>query len=133
MSGFLDTSIIVRYFMEDSPALTKQAAALIDSDEELSVTTVVLAEAAFVLTRFYRVERSLVVDYLIDLLNKVNIYSFGIDKAIVIEALLLCRPSGRVSFADALLWATARSSNQNVVYSFDRTFPREGVGVKAAL
>ena len=49
------------------------------------------------------------VDGLIALLRKANIDTFRLDKDLVLEALLLCRPLGRVSFADALVWAVARS------------------------
>jgi len=133
VSGFLDTSVLVRYFMGDPPSQAREAAALIDSDEELLLTSVVLAEAAYVMTRFYHVERPLMIDRLIGVLGKANVKTFGMDKGPVLQALLLCRPSGRVSFADALLWATARSSGQNVVYSFDQTFPGEGLEVKSTL
>ena len=39
---------------------------------------------------------------------------------------MLCRPSGRVSFADALVWAAARSQTDASVYSLDERFPDEG-------
>ena len=50
-------------------------------------------------------------------------------KDLVLEALLLCRPSGRVSLADALVWAAARSQANASVYSPDGRFPDEGVRV----
>jgi hypothetical protein len=54
----------------------------------------------------------------------------GIDRATAVEALLLCRPSGRVSVPDALTWAEARTSGAGAVYSFDRTFPSDGITVR---
>lgn len=47
----------------------------------------------------------------------------------MLEALLLCRPSGQVSFADALVWAAARSQANAAVYSLDERFPDEGITV----
>jgi predicted nucleic acid-binding protein len=71
-----------------------------------------------------------VVDNLILILQKTNIRPFALEKDAVLQALLICRPSGRVSFADALVWAAARSTNDKVVYSFDERFPHEGIEVR---
>ena len=130
MSGFLDTSIVVRYLTGDPPQLAEKAAQIIDGDEHLQVTDVVLAETAYVLTSVYGVSRSVVVDHLIAFLQKENISPFALDKGLALQALLLCRPSGRVSFADAMVWAAARSSGGSVVYSLDERFPEEGLWVR---
>lgn len=130
MTGFLDTSMLVRYLTDDPPNLAEQAAKVIDHEEGLQVTDVVLAEAAYVLTSFYRVPRNLVVDHLIAFLQKENVTTFALDKGTVLQALLLCKPSGRVSFADAMVWAAARSSGSNLVYSLDERFPGDGVEVR---
>ena len=133
MSGFLDTSIVVRYLTGDPSGLAEQAARLIDGGEELQVTDVVLAETAYVLTSVYRVRRNVGVDHLVAFLQKHNVSPFGLDKGIVLQALLLCRPSGRVSFADAMVWAATRSASSNVVYSLDEKFPGDGVEVRRGL
>lgn len=131
MSGFLDTSMVVRYLRGDPPNLAEQAAQIIDGEEDLQVTDVVLAETAYVLTSVYQVSRSVVVDHLIAFLQKENVSPFALDKGLVLQALLLCRPSGRVSFADAMVWAAARSSGNRVVYSLDERFPDNGLEVRA--
>ena len=43
----------------------------------------------------------------------------------------VCRPSGRVSFADALIWAAAHMTPGKVVYSLDERFPADGVEVRS--
>ena len=58
-------------------------------------------KTAYVLTSVYRISRSGAVDHLVAFLQKQNISTFVLDKGLVLQALLLCRPSGRVSFADA--------------------------------
>jgi predicted nucleic acid-binding protein len=130
LSGFLDTSMVVRYLTGDPPELAEQAARIIDSEDGLQVTDVVLAETAYVLTSVYRVPRDVVVDHLIAFLQKENIAPFALDKGVVLQAMLLCRPSGRVSFADALVWAAARSAGSRVVYSLDERFPSDGLEVR---
>ncbi len=131
MSGFLDTSMVVRYLTGEPRDLAERAAQVIDDEERLQVSDVVIAETAYVLTSVYKVPREVVVDHLMLFIQKENIRPFALNKDSLLQALLLCRPSGRVSFADALVWAAAHSSDEKVVYSLDERFPRDGVEVRA--
>ena len=88
MSGFLDTSMVVRYLTGDPPELAEQAARIIDEEDGLLVTDVVLAETAYVLTSVYQVPREVVVDHLIALLQKENISPFALENGLVLQALL---------------------------------------------
>jgi predicted nucleic acid-binding protein len=122
--------------MGDSQEMLEVSRQIIDGTDALAITDVVLAETAFVLLSVYNVPRQVIVDTLVDLLHKANIAVFGLDKGVVIQALLLCRPSARVSFADAMLWAAARSvmgmgKETVTIYSFDQRFPTVGVKVRA--
>ena len=130
MSGFVDTSVLVRYLIGEPPELAEQAAHILDEEDDLQVTDVVLVETAYVLTSVYQVPRDIVVDHLITFLQKENISSFALDQDLALQALLLCRPSGRVSFADAMIWAAARSAGSEVVYSLDERFPSDGLEVR---
>jgi predicted nucleic acid-binding protein len=125
--GLLDTSVIARYLVGDEPTMAARAAALIDSDRHLRISVIVLAELGFLLTRFYRIDRSRVVDTLVSLLGRANIEAHEVPTDLAVEALRLCAPSGRVSFADAMLWATARCAGDMGVWTFDRGFPGDGV------
>ena len=129
MSGFLDTSIVVRYLTGDPPLLAEQAAEIIDRDENLKITDVVIVETAYVLLSVYGVEREVVVDNLITFMQKKNISPFALKKSLVLQALLLCRPSRRISFADAMIWATARSAGSKIIYSLDDRFPSDGIKI----
>ena len=131
MSGLLDTSMLVRYLTGDPPELAERASQVIDQEDGLLVSDVVIAETAYVLTSVYKVPREVVVDSLILFIQKQNIRPFALEKDSLLQALLLCRSSGRVSFADALVWAAARSTETLVVYSLDERFPRHGVEVRA--
>ena len=53
----------------------------------------------------------------------------GGDKDLWMRALLLCRPSKRVSFGDALIWAAALASGVRRVYTLDARFSREEIQV----
>lgn len=130
MSALLDTSVVVRYLTGDPPEAAAQAADIIDSPEQLTLPEVVLAEVGFVLASVYGVGREAIVDALVALLRRQNIAPHCLPKDDALEALLLCRPSARVSFADALIWAAARSTDDKVVYSFDGRFPRDGIDLR---
>jgi predicted nucleic-acid-binding protein len=129
MPDFLDTSLLVRYLTDDPPEMADRATQLIERDGDLCVTETALNETAHVLRTVYGLSREEVVDLLVALLQRSNITFHSLDKAVVIAALLLCRPSGRVSFGDALIWAAARSLSPSTVYSFDRRFPSDGIAV----
>lgn len=122
--------MVVRYLTGDPLELAEKAAQIIDGEEHFQITDVVLAETAHVLTSVYGIPRNVVVDHLIAFLQKENISPFVLDKGLVLQALLLCKPSGRVSFADAMVWAAARSSGSKVVYSLDERFPGDGLEVR---
>jgi len=128
MSAILDTSVVVRYLTGDRPELAERAARVLDR-EEVALTPLVLVEAAYVLTKIYGVPRSTAVDALIELLQKEDVGLLDLAKDKAIAALLLARPSGRASFADALLWTSAREKRLPV-YTFDRRFPAGEVEVR---
>jgi hypothetical protein len=65
----------------------------------------------------------------VEFLRKLNISMLGVDKALVAGALLLCRPSGRVNYADALNNADARAHAVEILYTFDEQFPSEGLAL----
>jgi len=69
------------------------------------------------------------VDALIQLLQKENVDLLDLSKEAAIVALLFARPSGRVSFTDALIWAEAREKRLPV-YTFDQRFPAGEVEVR---
>jgi predicted nucleic acid-binding protein len=129
LTAILDTSVIIRYLVDAPPALAEVSTAIIESDEELIVTPVAVAEVGFVLgSSLYHLPRTVIVDALIVLVRRENIRILRLEKALVLQALEFCRPSHRTSFADALIWAAARSSGTSV-YTFDRRFPSDGIEV----
>jgi hypothetical protein len=84
----------------------------------------------FKIWRDYGVPREEVVDSLVGLLRKRNIEAIDAEKALVAGALLLCRPSGRVNYADALTNADARAHRVGKLYTFEERFPSEGLALE---
>ncbi|WP_456409589.1 PIN domain-containing protein, partial [Oceanithermus sp.] len=60
---------------------------------------------------------------------KEKLQLLDLPKEEAILALLLARPSGRVSYADALLWAAAKNHGAERLYTFDERFPADGLEV----
>ena len=130
IAPLIDTNVIVRYLTGEPAELAARAARIVERSAALSVSTVVLAEAAHVLRSLYAYPREQIVDALTEFVLRENIRPLGLDRPTLVQALAFCRPSGRVSVADALLWAEARSSGANVVYSLDASFPDQGIEVR---
>lgn len=126
----VDTNVLVRYLLQDDPEMGPAAARLVDGERRLGVSLVTLAETAFVLSRNYGAPREEVVDLMVEMLRKRNIQTLGVDKELAASALLLCRPSGRVNYADALINADARAHEVGKLYTFDERFPPEGLTLR---
>lgn len=127
--SFLDTSVIVRYLMEEEGEAGDTAQAIIEQCERLVVSELVLTETAHVLASFYSVPRAQIVDVLADLIGRRNVEPLSLSKESVLQALDLCRPSHRVSFTDALVWAQARAAQADRIFTFDRRFPDQDVAL----
>jgi predicted nucleic-acid-binding protein len=96
----VDTNVLVRYLLQEDPEMGPAAARLMNGGLRLGVSLVVLTETVFVLSSNYGVPWEEVVDSLVELLRKRNIEVLGAEKALVASALMLCRPSGLVNYAD---------------------------------
>jgi predicted nucleic acid-binding protein len=128
VTGLLDASVVIRYLTNDHPEMVESASRLLRSDQTLVLTGVTIMEIGYVLTRTYAIPRAQVVDSLADLMSSRNIETRPADKPTMLSALALCRNSGRVSFADAMLWAHARATGEQV-YTFDARFPTTDIEV----
>jgi len=128
-AAYLDSSFIVRYLTNDPPAMAEKAASIIDSEQRLIVSELILVESAYVLASVYQVPRADLVDALMSFLGRANIRLAHLAKPVALDALRLCRNSKRISFADALLWAEVFRSDSRQVYTFDARFPADGIAI----
>lgn len=128
-AGLIDTSFLVRYLTGDPPDSAARARRVIEGDITIILSEVVILETAHVVRSLYDVPREVIIDSLIAFLRRRNVETLDRSKSHLASALLLCRPSGRVSIADALVWAQARATD-NPVFTFDRRFPVDGIEVR---
>jgi predicted nucleic acid-binding protein len=117
----------MRYLTGDPPEQAERARRLIDGDEAVLIPVVALAETAFSLGRHYTMPRATIVDLLETLLDHSNVDMLDLPRELALEGLALCRPSNRVSFADALIWAAVRAQPRGPLHTFDARFPRGGI------
>lgn len=125
----VDTSVLLRYLLNDVPSQMPRVLRLVESEQRLGVTAVALAEMAWTLTGpNYGWRRAEVAARLIELLGRENIVAIGFDTAEAQAALLTCAaPIGAADFGDALIAACARSAGIDEIYSFDQQFARAGI------
>jgi len=124
---FVDSSVVVRYLVGQPVDMAERARKIIDDEPALTLSELAILESAFVLNKTYGIDRQSTVRALSDLVQRRNIHTLQVTKAYLLEALDLCRPSGRVSFGDALLWAEAVSAGTGRIFTFDRRFPDRGI------
>jgi predicted nucleic acid-binding protein len=125
----VETSVLIRYLTGDPPDQAERARRLIDEDQVL-VPVIALSETAYSLGHHYGLSRADTVDLLVSLLDRVNVELLDLPTELAREGLLLCRPSNRVSFSDALIWASARARPRGPLYTFDQRFPSGGLEVR---
>jgi predicted nucleic-acid-binding protein len=125
---FLDTNYVVRYLTDSPPEMAAQAAQVIDSEEPLVLSELVILETGYVLASVYKASREDIVDGLIGLIQRKNILLPVLPKPRILAALEMCRSSKRYSFTDAFLWAQVLESGpEGRIYTFDGRFPSEGI------
>lgn len=125
----IDTNVVLRLLRGDVPEQAEAARRLIESDQPVGLTAVVLAELAWTLTgpRYQRA-RDAVANELGGFVARRNVIALGFEKAEAEAALLACARRERAAdFGDALIAATARSFGVAEIYSFDRRFERAGL------
>ena len=125
----VDTSVVVRYLVGTPKDQADRATRLIDSDAEVGLSLVVLAETAHVLRSFYRVPREDVAGQLIDLVTRANVTPIEISKADAIDALVRARAFPSSPITDALIAGSALAFGALPVYTFDKRFGRLGAPI----
>lgn len=130
---FVDTNIVVRYLTGEPPEQAAEAIRILGEGKNLQIPSVVFIETAYVLARQYQFSREDIVDHFVVLVQRDNVSVHALDKELALEGLMMCRPSGRVSIADAMIWAAARSSRAQIIYTFDQRFPNEDIELRQSV
>lgn len=103
---------------------------MIDGPRQIGVSLVALVETAHVLRTQYGVERSDVLETLIELLTRENVTLLGLPNGDALAALVRAKSVPGSPIADALIAATAKWAGAIPLYSFDEDIGRHGVAVE---
>jgi predicted nucleic acid-binding protein len=125
-----DTSVLVRYLVGTPGPQARAAAGVIDSDREIGVSPVALAECAHVLRTQYGVPRDDIIESLIGLVQRANIRLLGLRTAAVLDALVRARSLPGRPIPDALIVAAAVDANAVPLLTFDRQQRRYSIATE---
>lgn len=113
-----DTNVLIRLIVKDDEdkfrTMVELAKKVENHELTLMIPTVVIAECCWLLKSFYQLEKSLIKEYLTDILQSVNVEP---EEEIAIEALRLYAEKN-IDFADALL--SVKSSSTLPVLTWDK-------------
>ncbi|HEX4896839.1 MAG TPA: PIN domain-containing protein [Candidatus Limnocylindrales bacterium] len=127
---FCDTSVLVRYFAEDDIPRAVAAAELIDSEQELVISTAVLVELIHALRTRHGLTNPAIGQMLVRFLSRSNVDLVDADKAATIAALLWARNSSARRIPDAVLAAAAARARVDFIATFDERFASVSVPVR---
>src|SRR6478735_7667393 len=123
-SLLLDTNVLIRFVTGEPAAQAKEVAGLFAAADagkvRLEVLPMVLAEAVFVLTGFYKQPRSKVADVLAHLISCPGFYS---DEQERMLRAIKWFGAGKIDFVDCYLSATS-DLNGSTVISYDKDFDK---------
>ena len=123
MSAFVDTNILIRHLTGDPPAMAALASAYLQTESELLLTDLVVAETVYVLESVYEAPRRQVAEAMRSLVALASVIT--VDAALLLRTLEIYETDG-IDFADSYLVACAESTGVNRVASFDRSIDRIG-------
>lgn len=127
---FCDTSVLLRYFLEDDPPRALAAARLMDGDYELVVSTGVLLETIHAMRTQYGVENPRIGDVLVRFLSRERTRLADADQAHAIAGLRRSLRTSARRIPDALIAAAAEHAGCEAIATFDQAFDSPSVPVR---
>lgn len=119
---FLDTSVLVRYLAEDDPPRALGAAQLIEGDQTVVISGVVLLETMHALRTGLGHENPELARVLIRFVTRHNVEVVDADKAHLVAALERSLVISARRISDAILAATAEHAGCAWIATFDEAF-----------
>lgn len=121
MTAFIDTNVLIRHLTGDPPEMAAKASSFLESESNLLLVDLVVAETVYVLESFYEAPRAKICGAIRSLLSFGSIVC--IDPSLLLRAVEIYEID-RLDFADAYLVASAESTGVRRVASFDKAIGR---------
>jgi predicted nucleic acid-binding protein len=123
--GFLDTSLLIRFFTNDDPVKAARVRQLLQQvehgDERIALSPMVVFETIFTLQRGYKLPKARIKEIVEDLISLRNVQLP--NKHLYYEALELYATTS-LSFADAYNAVYMKSQNLSAIWSYDEDFDK---------
>lgn len=113
----VDTNILLRLVLNDVPEQERSVRKLLSTKMRYEVADVALTEMVFVLERFYKMERQMVVQFLLVILRHPQ---FVCNKTLFERVLPVYVSKPALSIIDCVLLEYARLNKATPLYSFDK-------------
>lgn len=121
MSAFVDTNVLVRHLVGDPPDMANRATAYLQSEPELFVADLIVAETIFVLESFYEVARTKICEAMRALIVMESVQI--VDVPLLHRAIEIYE-FDCLDYAESYLVACAESTGVARIASFDRSIDR---------
>lgn len=118
MASFIDANLILRYLLNDPEADSVEQ--LFQKQEELILSSMVVAEIVWTLTSFYHWEKDKIIPPLLSLIRLPFIKA---DKSLILNALEIYHQHN-IDYIDAYLVALMNKKRVKTLYSYDRHFDK---------
>lgn len=117
----IDANLIIRYLTRDDPKKAHKVKKLLeDTNEELLLTDLTLAEIVWTLSSFYKFNKEEIIEKLQPLLIMENI---NCNRELLLRTLFFYK-NYKLSFIDAYLSAYSMEEDLEGIYSYDRDFDK---------
>ncbi len=133
--SLIDTNVIIRYLVEDPEKVHMKFRGVftffpkVESGERnVALCELVLFEAFFVLTKFYRVPQNEAAEKLSDIVSFMGIIMH--DKPLILSCFEILQTE-KIDLVDAYLLALSKKKNLKGIYSFDRDLSKRGLKAMA--
>jgi predicted nucleic-acid-binding protein len=128
---FVDTNVLVRYLTADDAQKAKAVEQLLvqarDGEVSLITSDIVIAELVWVLSSFYKLEKTFIAELLRAILNTEG---FKVDNSDVIEVSLDIYETESIDFIDAYIIGYMRLKGLDTLYSYDKKHLSKFGGIK---
>jgi predicted nucleic acid-binding protein len=121
LTAIIDTNVLVRHLTGEPPEMAACATAYLETERELLLTDLIVAETVYVLESFYQAPRHQVAEAMRSLIAFDSIVC--VDPALLLRAIEVYE-TDRIDFAEAYLVACAESTRISKIASFDRSIDR---------
>jgi len=116
MESLIDTNILIRLFVEDDKMKVDEIKALLNSDDKFLIPDIIIAEIIWVLSSFYKQDKTSVIEKISSLVCFKSIIS---NKDLILNAINKWQYNN-ISFIDAYLLATTEELNIKTFYTYDK-------------